>query len=149
MEDIRTLRRVIDKASTKSPFGYSWKLKTEKHCNKIIFKCVNSTVRSIFNEKVVKKWNLWVHKQWNLCWKCEKSQTLQLLFMNSIRNSEWTVKKLAWNAWKKKKKKKTETQTRISAFSAQSKWALRVLALVCVKFSFYFSIKAYFFYLHN
>ena len=55
MEDIRTLRRVIDKASTKSPFGYSWKLKTEKHCNKIIFKCVNSAVRFIFNEKVVKK----------------------------------------------------------------------------------------------
>ena len=38
------------------PFGYSWKLKlkTEKYCNKIIFKCANSTVRSIFNEKVVK-----------------------------------------------------------------------------------------------
>ena len=34
-------------------------LKTEKHYKKIIFKCVNSTVRSIFNEKVAKKWNLW------------------------------------------------------------------------------------------
>ena len=44
------------------------KLKTEnwKHCSKIIFKCVYSTVRSIFNEKVDKKWSLWdpwiVHK---------------------------------------------------------------------------------------
>ena len=38
------------------------KLKIEnwKHCSKIIFKCVNSTMRPIFNEKVVKKWDLWV-----------------------------------------------------------------------------------------
>ena len=38
------------------------KLKTEnlKHCSKIIFKCVNSTVGPIFNEKVDKKCNLWV-----------------------------------------------------------------------------------------
>ena len=34
-----------------------------KHCSKIIFKCVNSTVRPIFNEKVVQKWNLWVCEQ--------------------------------------------------------------------------------------
>ena len=35
----------------------NWKLKpkTEKHCNKIIFKYVNSTVRPIFNEKVTEK----------------------------------------------------------------------------------------------
>ena len=41
------------------------KLKTEnwKHCSKIIFKCVNSTLRPIFNEKFNKKWNLWVRKQ--------------------------------------------------------------------------------------
>ena len=31
------------------------KLKTEKYCSKIIFKCVNSIVRPIFNEKVDKK----------------------------------------------------------------------------------------------
>ena len=39
------------------------KLKTEKHCSKIIFKCVNSTVRPIFNEKVNEKsslWDLWI-----------------------------------------------------------------------------------------
>ena len=49
---------------TKGPFGYSWKLKTEneKHCSKIIFKCVNSIVGPIFNEKVVEKWNLWVRE---------------------------------------------------------------------------------------
>ena len=31
-----------------------------KHCSKIIFKCVNSVMGSIFNEKVVEKWSLWV-----------------------------------------------------------------------------------------
>ena len=42
------------------------KLKTEnwKHCSKIIFKCVNSVVGPIFNEKIDKKWNLWVHEQY-------------------------------------------------------------------------------------
>ena len=35
-------------------------LKTEKHCSKIIFKCVNSTVEPIFNESFVEKRSLWV-----------------------------------------------------------------------------------------
>ena len=47
---------------TTGPFGYSWKLKTEKRCNKIIFKYVNNTVGPIFNEKVDKKWYLWVRE---------------------------------------------------------------------------------------
>ena len=42
------------------------KIKNWKHCNKIIFKCVNSNMVSIFNEKVIEKWSLWfsciVHK---------------------------------------------------------------------------------------
>ena len=33
----------------KGLFGYNRKLKTEKQCSKIIFKCVNSTVKPIFN----------------------------------------------------------------------------------------------------
>ena len=37
------------------PFEYSWKLKTEKYYNKIIFKCMNSIVGPIFNEKDSKK----------------------------------------------------------------------------------------------
>ena len=39
--------------------NWKLKLKTEKHCNKIIFKCVNSTVGLIFNEKVAEKYSLW------------------------------------------------------------------------------------------
>ena len=38
-----------------------------KHCSKIIFKCVNSIVGPIFNEKVTEKWNLWVRKQYIMC----------------------------------------------------------------------------------
>ena len=44
-------------------FGYNlFLLKTEnwKHYSKIIFKCVNSAVKPIFNKKVAEKWNLWV-----------------------------------------------------------------------------------------
>ena len=52
---------MIALVAVKGPFGYSWKLKlkTEKHCSKIIFKCVNSTVGPIFNEKVAEKYSLW------------------------------------------------------------------------------------------
>ena len=55
-----------EKKIFKGSFGYSWKLKLkiEKYCSKIILKCVNSTVGPIFNEKVTKKWNLWIHKQY-------------------------------------------------------------------------------------
>ena len=45
------------------------KLKTYcwNHCSKIIFKCVNSTVGPIFNEKVAEKWNLWIREQYTMC----------------------------------------------------------------------------------
>ena len=39
-------------------FAENW-----KYYSKIIFKCVNSAVRPIFNEKVTEKWDLWVYKQ--------------------------------------------------------------------------------------
>ena len=39
-----------------SNLGSVWiQLKTKKHCSKIIFKCVNSTMGPIFNEKVAEK----------------------------------------------------------------------------------------------
>ena len=46
--------------------GFVWipfillKIKNWKHCSKIIFKCVNSTVELIFNENFVEKRSLWV-----------------------------------------------------------------------------------------
>ena len=59
------------------------KLKTEnlKHCSKIIFKCVNSTVGPIFNEKVDKKCNLWVREQCICALFTAGSQQLRLLFI--------------------------------------------------------------------
>ena len=48
-----------------------------KYCSKIIFKCVNSAMGPIFNEKIDKKWNLWV---------CE--QCIYALF---TAESQWTV----------------------------------------------------------
>ena len=89
--------------------NWKLKLKTEKHCSKIIFKCVNSIVGPIFNEKVAEKWNLWVREQYTMCcdWfkKNLKSQSLRLLFieqcMNSSRNNQNAPKRV-----KKKKKRK-------------------------------------------
>ena len=69
---------------------YFAKIENWKHCSKIIFKCVNSIVRLIFNEKVTEKWCLWVREQCtNALFTIEKSTKLAL-------------------ERKKKKKKKTE-----------------------------------------
>ena len=35
--------------------NWKLKLKTEKYCNKIIFKYINSIMKPIFNEKIAKK----------------------------------------------------------------------------------------------
>ena len=63
-----------------------------KHYSKIIFKCVNSVVGPIFNEKIVKKWYLWVREQ--------------------CMNALFTVEK---STFKAESKKKRETETRIAA----------------------------------
>ena len=83
------------------------KLKTYcwNHCSKIIFKCVNSTVGPIFNEKVAKKWNLWVHKQYMIT-VCYRKVNI---YGYCLLNSTWTVTTFCQNAWKKKKKR-TKTQ---------------------------------------
>ena len=62
---------------------------------------------------MVKKWSLWVPKQYTVHCLWKNSQKLWLLFMNSSRNSAWNF----WNAWKKKKKKrvKHKRRRRISA----------------------------------
>ena len=86
------------------------KLKTYcwNHCSKIIFKCVNSTVGPIFNEKVVKKWNLWVHEQYIMYCFRQKSQHLRLLFIEQYMNSNRVLPKRV----KKKKKKKNAKRRR-------------------------------------
>ena len=54
-----------------------------KHCSKIIFKCVNSVVGLIFNEKFAKKWILWIREQ------C----TNALFIMEKSTSAGWTKKK--------------------------------------------------------
>ena len=86
------------------------KLKTYcwNHYSKIIFKCVNSTVRPIFNEKVAKKWNLWVYKQYIMHCFRQKSQHLRLLFIKQYMNSNRVLPKRV----KKKKKNKNKNAKR-------------------------------------
>ena len=43
---------------------YFAETKNWKYYSIIIFKCVNSAVGPIFNKKIDKKWNLWVHEQY-------------------------------------------------------------------------------------
>ena len=82
----------------------NWKLKTEnwKHYSKIIFKCVNSTVRSILMKKLIKNEicgsvnSAWMHSS------RKTSQKLRLLFIYRT----WTVTSVGEKAWKKKKKKR-------------------------------------------
>ena len=77
-------------------FCWNWKL-----YNKIIFKCVNSAVRPIFNEKVAEKWNLWVHEQCtDALFTVEKST-----FATTV---QWTVAAYSKTLENKKKKKKKE-----------------------------------------
>ena len=108
------------------------KLKTYcwNHCSKIIFKCINSTVGPIFNEKVAKKWNLWVYEQYiitvygrkvNICGYCSV-------------NSTWTVTAFYQNAWmkKKKKKKRGKTQTWEENVDPNIHILYFYLALLCV-----------------
>ena len=92
--------------------GSVWiQLKIEKHCSKIIFKCVNSIMRPIFNEKVAEKWNLWVREQYTMCCDWLKQIGKVKICDYCSLNSTWTVtttlKKLK-NAWKKKKKKNAD-----------------------------------------
>ena len=66
---------------------YFVKIENWKHYSKIIFKCVNSIVKSIFNEKIAEKWYLWipytVHKTHRTDKSDENVGKVWLLFMNS------------------------------------------------------------------
>ena len=61
----------------------------------------------IFNEKVAKKWNLWVHEQYMMHCLLQKSQHLRLLFIEQYMNSNRVSPK---RVKKKKKRKKSKTQ---------------------------------------
>ena len=60
-----------------------------KHCSKIIFKCVNSIMRLVFNEKFIKKWYLWSVNSIRMHCSWLKGQPLRL---------KKKKKKKGWNA---------------------------------------------------
>ena len=97
---------------------YCW-----NHYSKIIFKCVNSIVGPIFNEKVAKKWNLWVHEQYIMHCLWQKSQLLRLLFIKQYMNSNRVLPKRG------KKKKKTQ--------NADGWYAVSKLTLYSISDSFH------------
>ena len=105
------------------------KLKTKnwKHCSKIIFKYVNSTVGPIFNEKIAEKWNLWVHEQCTYALFTREKST----FAATV---QWTVAAFLQNAWKQKKKKRTKMQlvTNADAASVNPNGHLYTLFFFCV-----------------
>ena len=100
------------------------KLKTYcwNHYSKIIFKCVNSAMGPIFNEKIDKKWNLWVRKQCTDALFTENwskvAATVYVPYMNSSR-------KWGENAWKKKRKKKKRKTQKLKRSKRQSKHTLK------------------------
>ena len=64
----------------------------------------------IFNEKVAKNWNLWVHEQYMMYCLLQKSQHLPLLFIEQYMNSNRVLPKRVKKN-KKQKKQKCKTQT--------------------------------------
>ena len=93
------------------------KLKTKnwKHCSKIIFKYVNSTVGPIFNEKIAEKWNLWVHEQCTYALFTREKST----FAATV---QWTVAAFLQNVWKQKKKKKEQKEQKCSLLQTQTQF---------------------------
>ena len=66
----------------------------------------------IFNEKVAKNWNLWLHEQYMMYCLLQKSQHLQLLFIEQYMNSNRVLLKRV----KKKKNKKNKNAKRKRGF---------------------------------
>ena len=91
-------------------FAENW-----KNCSKIIFKCVNSAVRHIFNEKVDEKWSLWVpwivHGTHWCGWKWVKKSNSAATVHEQCMNSSRTFSFAELNACPKKKKKERVKRT--------------------------------------
>ena len=71
----------------------------------------------IFNEKVAKKWNLWVHEQYIMHCLRQKSQHLQLLFIEQCMNSNRVLPKRVEKKKKKNAKRKRGRKTWIQTYT--------------------------------
>ena len=65
----------------------------------------------IFNEKVTKKWNLWVHEQYIMHCLRQKSQPLRLLFIEQYMNSNRVLPKQVKKKNAKRRRVKHSIQT--------------------------------------
>ena len=133
--------------------GFVWielillKLKTEnwKHCNKIIFKCVNSAMGPIFNEKIDKKWNLWIREQCTDALftkdRLKVVATIHVPYMNSTT---------CWGKRREKKKKKGKRRnlkrskrgSKLCLSGLENSWLTRWW---CVSEFFLFDVEFYLF----
>ena len=99
----------------------------------------------IFNEKVAKKWNLWVHEQYMMHCLLQKSQHLRLLFIDQYMNSN--AKRVKKTKKKKTKRTKTQnadgfkTQTCIQTSTKYLKYKWNFYLLIPFKFPQYGRIK--------
>ena len=108
---------------------YFTEIENWKHCNKINFKCVNSTVVPIFNEKVVEKWDLWV--SWLKSWLKGAGKVVEVCTVHTIlrQQSRHREKKKAEtrespdvNA--KRRNNPIQTHTKLHFLSLDMLWAL-------------------------
>ena len=76
---------------------YFAETENKKYYSKIIFKCMNSVVGPIFNEKVAETWNLWVYEQCTNALFTVKKWTFAVTV-------QWTVATLLPETREKKKK---------------------------------------------
>ena len=74
-------------------------------------------MRPIFNEKVAKNWNLWVHEQYMMYCLLQKSQHLQLLFIEQYMNSNRVLPKRVKKKKKQNAKSKRGFKTWIQTYS--------------------------------
>ena len=74
----------------------------------------------IFNEKVAKKWNLWVHKQYTMHCLQQKSQHLRLLFIEQYINRNRFLPK---RVEKKKKMQNADGWNAVSKLTQSLRWS--------------------------
>ena len=115
---LKTLRVCLDWVYFVETENWNW-----KHCSKIIFKCVNSIVRPIFNKKVAKKCNLWDREQY----------TYALFTVDKVNNCGLKKKKRGKRGEKRRRGFQLKANSHlISNFSLLCAKFLAKLGLVCI-----------------
>ena len=103
-------------------WNWNWKLKTEnwKYCSKIIFKCVNSIVRLIFNIFLICE--QYINSAWtvNLC-----EITVHVQEKKKKKGNTWN--------WKRKNKHNPNTHYSVWCISLQQMWSSELCPWFCTR----------------